>query len=341
MTDTSVSNQGSGGSSGSGRDATGAESRHWLVLTHHLPPEPAYLRVKVRRRLERIGAVPLKNSVYVLPPGEDTQEDFEWLCQEIARAGGETSLCLASFLDGTTDARLVSAFREARGAEYRAIAESATELATQWEGSDVDESTRTTGRSRLNRLREQLGGVTAIDYLEAPERTEAQGAIERAEAALHDPSPGALRQRNDGETRGRTWVTRMGVKVDRIASAWLIRRFIDREAVFKFVPARGYTPREGELRFDMFEGEFTHVGDACTFETLLQRFDLQDEALRAIGEIVHDIDCKDEKFGRAEVGGIASVIRGIATGADDDDRRLELGAAVMEALYETFNAGSP
>ncbi len=110
------------------------------------------------------------------------------------------------------------------------------------------------------------------------------------------------RPQEDGKRplQGSVWVTRQGVHVDRIASAWLIRRFIDPEARFKFVPAKGYVPEPGELRFDMFEAEFTHEGDRCTFEVLLARAGLADPALAAIGEIVHDIDLKDAKFGREE-----------------------------------------
>ena len=135
---------------------------------------------------------------------------------------------------------------------------------------------------------------------------------------------------------GRVWVTRAGVHVDRIASAWLIRRFIDPEARFKFVPAQGYAPELGELRFDMFEAEFTHEGDRCTFEVLLARARLADPALAAIGEIVHDIDFKDGKFGRAEASGIAHLIEGLSAANQDDQARIERGAAMLDDLYEYF-----
>jgi hypothetical protein len=128
--------------------------------------------------------------------------------------------------------------------------------------------------------------------------------------------------------------------VDRIGSAWLIRRFIDHTARFKFVPAKGYRTEPGELRFDMYQGEFTHEGDRCTFETLLLRFGLTDPALRALGEIVHDVDCKDDKFGRAEAAGIASLIDGLALAYPDDAERLERGAAVFEGLYAYISRGA-
>src|SRR4051812_20118305 len=177
-------------------------------------------------------------------------------------------------------------------------------------------------------LREEItaaGGSAIIaeaDFIEgvSDEEIEAMLNAERSNDEPGDESarPAAV----DDIGRGRVWVTRQGVFVDRIASAWLIRRFIDEDARFKFVPARGYRPRAGELRFDMVGAEYTHTGEDCTFQTLLKRFALEDRALRAVGEVVHDIDCKDEKFGRAETAGILGLLRGIADGSDRDEARL-------------------
>jgi len=124
--------------------------------------------------------------------------------------------------------------------------------------------------------------------------------------------------------------------VDRIASAWLIRRFVDPEARFKFVRGQRYAPEAGELRFDMFEAEFTHEGERCTFEVLLRRFGIEDAALGPLAEIVHDIDLKDSRFSRPEAPGMDRLIAGIAMRHKDDDARLRDGAAVLEALYEYF-----
>ena len=139
-----------------------------------------------------------------------------------------------------------------------------------------------------------------------------------------------------GTLRDRTWVTRQGVYVDRIASAWLIRRFIDTQARFKFVSGKGYRPEDGELRFDMFEAEFTHEGDKCTFEVLLDRCALKDPALRAIAEIIHDIDLKDDKFGRTEVAGIRTLVEGISIATEDDSERIARGTGVFNSLYDYF-----
>jgi hypothetical protein len=243
-----------------------ASSPRWLLLIHQLPPKPDYLRVKLRRRLHRLGAAPIKSTVYVLPATEESYEDFTWLVREIEADGGSAVLCEASFVDGITD----------------------EEVEAMLNAHVVDASSE--------------------QRQSAPERV----------------------------APGRTWVTREGVHVDRIASAWLIRRFIDPKATFKFVPSRGYTPRAGELRFDMFKAEYTHEGDRCTFETLLARFGLGDRALAALGEIVHDIDCKDERFGRAETRGVATIVRGIVENNDTDADRVKRGEAVFDDLYASL-----
>jgi hypothetical protein len=190
----------------------------------------------------------------------------------------------------------------------------------------------------LRREIEAIGGTAIIaeaEFVEgiSDEELDAMMETERNEGGEREP---AGRVTVDKVEAGRTWVTREGVNVDRIASAWLIRRFIDEDARFKFVPARGYRPRTGELRFDMFEAEYTHVGEDCTFQTLQRRFGLRDRGLRAIGEIVHDIDCKDDRFSRPETAGAAALIRGIVQSYEDDRKRLERGAAVLDDLFEFF-----
>jgi hypothetical protein len=312
----------------------------WLVLTHHLPTEPAYFRVKVRRRLERIGAVPLKSSVYVLPSSDDALEDFQWLFQEIERDGGEATLAEARFRDGVTDARLVERFREAREADFRELADAARSFVGEAEGASPADGARTP-ETRVRRLTRRLEEVMAIDFFEADGRASAEQAVEEARRlATGDPRRPDPAHAGVPEPlgTGRTWVTRRGVKVDRMASAWLIRRFVDPDARFRFVPPDGHDHREGELRFDMLEGEFTHEGDQCTFETLLARRRLDDRALDALAEIVHDIDCKDDRFGRAETPGVASLLDGIVRTVADDEVRLQRGAALLDELYAHFRA---
>ena len=139
--------------------------------------------------------------------------------------------------------------------------------------------------------------------------------------------------------RGRTWATRAGVKVDRIASAWLILRKIDPAAKFAFV-AQGDPVPNGSVQFDMFDGEFTHDGNRCTFEVLLDRFAIAEPALTAVGQMVHDIDLHDDAFGRPETVGLASMINGIVSRIPGDDDRLIEGARLLDVLEEGLETTS-
>jgi len=312
-----------------------AEPR-WLVLIHQIPPKPGYLRVKVGRRLQGLGAVAVKNSVYVLPRSEAALEDFQWVRREIVAGGGDASVCEARFVEGLSDDSVEALFNTARDADYEVLAREVRTLQASASRSRKKPGASEAIGASLVRLRKRLADVMELDFFGASGRNAVEVQLSAIEATLRPTTPEALR---DGgvprEVRGRTWVTRTGVHVDRIASAWLIQRFIDPEARFRFV--RSDDPAvPGELRFDMFEADFTHEGDLCTFEVLLRRFGLKDRALARIGEIVHDVDLKDGKFNHQETVGIDHLIAGIAMRHKDDEARLRDGAAVLEGLYEYF-----
>ena len=309
----------------------------WLLLIHQLPAKPAYARVKVWRRLQALGAVTVKGAVYALPANSETQEDFAWLAKEIVENGGEAIVCEAALVEGFSDHEMQALFDGARDEDYARIADEAREI-TARQSEEMADRELAELATQVARLRKQLDAVVAIDFFGANGRLAAQGLVSGLEAALQGeeamPSPEPVPA--PGPLANRTWVTRKGVQIDRIASAWLIRRFIDKGARFKFVPSSGYQPEPGELRFDMFEGEFTHKGDRCTFEVLIAHAGLADAALSAIGEIVHDIDLKDDKYGRAETAGVKSLITGIATPGADDEQRLARGSVLLDGLYDSF-----
>jgi hypothetical protein len=297
----------------------------WLLLIHQIPPKPDYFRVKVRRRLQRLGAVALKNSVYVLPASDETREDFQWLAREIVDDGGEATVCESAFVEGITDEAMGQLFRDASDEEYRVIAHAARAM-SRVEGLPPRE---------LARLKQRLTEAQRVDFFDAPARRDADDAVSEFERASQ-PQLAGVAAEPIPVARGRTWVTRRGVHVDRMASAWLIRRFIDPDARFLFVDPKEHRPRADQVRFDMFDAEYTHECDRCTFETLLLRFGLRERGLRAIAEIVHDIDCKDDKFGREETAGVASLIDGIARAHADDVARIERARAVFDDLYASF-----
>lgn len=308
------------------------DSSRWYLLIHQLPPEPLYLRAKVRQRLARVGAVALKNAVYALPRLEDCLEDFQWIAQEAITGGGDAHVCEARFLEKRTDDALTERFRSDRDADYAALAET---LAPGNRGEDL--------AALLARSRRRLDEISRIDFFAAGGRREVERLLEKAERSLR------TRRESDLSSAGskrsglakRVWVTREGIKVDRISSAWLIRRFIDPAARLRFIDPARETPRPGEVTFDMVGGDFTHEADRCTFETLRRRAGVRDPSLGPIAEIVHDIDLKDEKFDRPETRGIERLLSGILRRFPKDEDRLERGSALFDELYESFRRKSP
>jgi hypothetical protein len=311
----------------------------WLLLIHQIPPKPDYFRVKIWRRLQRVGAVAIKNSVYVLPKSDQTLEDFQWLLREITEGGGDASLCEASFVEGLSDTQIEALFRSARDADYATITDEARELSKKYHPRRAGENALSELEADISRLRRRMSEVTAIDFFDSLGRQTAEGLVSSLEARLRPSNAVEGNQSVKGlsEYRKRVWVTRKGIHIDRMGSAWLIKRFIDPDATFKFVPARGYRPEKGEIRFDMFDAEFTHEGDRCTFEVLVTRLAPNVGALRAIAEIIHDIDLKDGKFERTEAAGIEALITGICTRSKEDDERLQRGSAVFDDLFVCFS----
>ncbi|HEY3056146.1 MAG TPA: chromate resistance protein ChrB domain-containing protein [Thermoanaerobaculia bacterium] len=292
----------------------------WLLLIHQLPPKPNYLRLKIGRRLQRIGAVTIKNTVYLLPSNEQTLEDFEWTAREIRAGGGEANVFEARFVDGLTDGDVQKRFNEARDADYAPLVAAARRM-TKKKKPDP---------AAVDDLRNRAAEIERIDFFAAPN---GQTLAALFEVLTSGPSG---RRAEPRQLRNKVWVTRAGVHIDRIASAWLIRRFIDSEATFRFVTAKKYTPSRSEVRFDMFDAEFTHEGNRCTFEVLLDHVRGADRALRAIAEIVHDIDLKEERFRRPEAHGVAALIDGITMAHREDTDRIDRASGTLDDLYAYF-----
>lgn len=301
----------------------------WLLLIHQIPAEPAYLRVKVLRRLKGLGAAALKNTVYLLPDRDACREDFEWVIREIVAGGGSATLCSSSFIEGTTDGELRALFDVDRDREYAELMATAAEAL---KGSP--------SRTDADRLVRALHEIRGRDHFQAAGGANAERAVTEVEAAVRPRRSSANVLGEPGRRpSGATWTTRAAVFVDRMASAWLIRRFIDARARFRFVPP-DEVPGEDEIAYDMFHGGYTHEGDRCTFETLVARFGLDAPGLAGVAEIVHDIDCKDGKFGRSEAAGVASVLRGIVAVFASDQERIERAAPFFDALLASSADGA-
>jgi len=324
----------------------------WILLIHQLPPKPTNLRVRIWRKLQKLGAVAIKNSVYVLPATEKAHEDFQWLKQEIESAGGETSVFKAASVAGATDKEIVAAFRKARDEEFAAIAAEFDGLTgairEQARGKHLSAGRLSAHESEIDKLHGELERIASNDFFAAAGRVAAFAAYERCQKELRaaqGPKAKTLPSQTVGgkldvaKYQGRRWVTRRNLHIDRLASAWLIKQFIDKRPRFYFV-TEGETI-EGAIPFDMFGTEFTHHGEDCTFETMVKRFGLgENKGLREMAEIVHDIDLKDDKFHRLEAVGLNAVIDGLSKVLRDDRKLLLQTAVVFDGLHALLSKGA-
>ncbi len=302
----------------------------WLLLVFSLPTRRASQRVEVWRKLQRFGAISLGNSGYLLPNRADNRERFEWLATAIRNYRGEASVVQVQSIDNLSSTQLVGRFEEARARDYQALIRQLRKMA----------STPPPKRSaaRLSRLRHRFQEVVAIDFFHSPLR----GRVEELLEAAHTGSPlssstvaanlGKVSRKN---YQLRLWVTRSRPGVDRVSSAWLIRRFIDPKARFAFA-REGRVPRGG-VPFDMYHGGFGHRGEDCTFETLQKQFQIRDRKVGALAQIVHDADLCDQKFGRKEGFGIDEVLKGWDRLGLSDREILQRGLQLVEGLYQSLS----
>ncbi len=314
------------------------KSHHWLLLIHQIPPRPNALRVRIWRRLQKVGAVSIKQSVYVLPLSDQAREDMNWILKEITDGGGTGAILEVKFLEGITDEQIVKLFNEARKADYEKLGhEIAALLTTLSTGGDDLKNSSQRWSSRLSRFRRRFDEIVAIDFFQTPQRWKTKMLIDDlADRLLNISHKDSPFETQISDLKGKTWVTRKSVYVDRIACGWLIRRFVDERAPFKFVDADSYSPESDEIRFDMFEAEFSHEGDRCTFEVMIERLKLDEHALVPVAEIVHDLDLKDGKYERAEAVGFRALLTGLLQTVSSDEERMEKGFQLFEILYAYF-----
>src|SRR2546430_7275919 len=330
-----------------------AEKLEWILLIHQLPPKPRNLRVRIWRKLQKLGAVAIKNSVYVLPANEKTHEDFQWLKQEIESAGGDATVFQAASVEGATDDEIIAAFRKARDEEFAAITAELDGLTGairgQTRGKHASAGRLAAHETEIDKLHAELERISVIDFFGAGGRQPALAAYERCQKAIraaHGPASKATRSITKSGTldlanyQDRRWMTRRNLHIDRLASAWLIRQFIDKRPRFYFV-AEGETV-EGAIAFDMYGAEFTHHAEDCTFETLLKRFGLNDsKGLRELAEIVHDIDLKDDKFHRLEAAGLNAVVNALSAALRNDRKLLQQTSVIFDGLHSLLSATEP
>jgi hypothetical protein len=314
------------------------ESPRWLLLGHQLPTRSSNARVKTWRRLQQIGAVPARNSVYVLPNTEQCREDFEWIRSEIVALGGEATVFAADAISvgGTED--IVAVFQRTREQEFRLLKRDIDRLLLPTKSHRSRASAKGPFKGRTPRvLRERFTALERIDFFPTAASAETAASLLALEQAMEGSAPLPSRLEsplNPASFHDRRWVTRPRPGVDRMASAWLIRRFIDRNATFAFVE----DPNESDVPFDMYTGDFSHEGNRCTFEVLADRFGLNAAAVLKVGRLVHDLDMKDTKYGAPEAPVVDRLVEGLRALHADDAILLEQGIGVFDALARSFES---
>jgi len=307
----------------------------WLLLLHFLPSSKARARVQAWRRLQRVGAVSLKNSAYALPNSPESREDFEWIRNEVVMAGGQAIVLVASAPDHATLDDVTNAFRAARAADFSAIIVEARALLKRASGRHTAAHRALT--QRVRRLRERYGETVRLDFLNVEQRDDAAALLDQLDqrTGRRPPMPAAAATTQLDRTRyhGRTWITRPRPGVDRMSSGWLIRRFIDPKAHFVFGDAKNDSKA---IPFDTFEAEFGHHGTHCTFETLCERFGIRDAAVQRVGRIVHDLDLKEARYREPEAPTVGQLVEGFRRAHANDDALLRAGIEMFEALYKSM-----
>jgi hypothetical protein len=304
----------------------------WLFLLFNLPARYSSERVKLWRRLKKFGAVQLKTSTYLLPDEPIHYERFQWLAKEIVDTGGEATLARVKDIEGMPDAAIIALFNDARNREY---AEVTGPLNLLIKARQKRKESRANFDAQLRKLRQRFQEIRDIDYFRSSGGDDLEQLFRKAELLE------GLKERPAAPTRLRTedyqsklWLTRPRPEIDRVGSAWLICKFIDGKA--RFVFGDKPTERPDAIPYDMFGVEFSHHGDCCTFETLVDRFSLRDRALARIAELIHDADLEDDKFHRIEGFGVEQIFKGWARQGLTDNEILSRGFQCFDALYAQF-----
>lgn len=295
----------------------------WLLLLFTLPAAKASERVGVWRKLQRYGALGLPASGYVLPNNPINQERLEWLATSIRNAKGQAAVAQVFAFDDLRNEQLEQMFNQARARDYQELEKELKKIAKT--------QRRELSDTALSRLKKRLQQITEIDFFGSPVRARIEEAVRRLEQG--DAGAGSNARHNAKDYVGRTWITRPRPGIDRVASAWLIRRFIDAGARFIFDKEASRHP--DAVPFDMFQGGgFGHRGNDCTFETLMKNFAIRDRRVGLVAQAIHDADLADEHFGRDEALGIDRILEGWAAQGISDEELLRRGMEMMEGLYK-------
>lgn len=326
------------------KQETSATNYHWILFFYSVPSKPVSNRMSVWRKLMKVGAVPLKGAVYILPYTAEHGELLHWLVAEIKQMNGDAALVSIEKVDTIKDSELIDLFNQARKSDYQTIGQDLEAVARKLNNikKGGQEQNQKGLSGQLDKIVKAFAEIQKIDFFSAAEGAALRAAIDLLRNELDQlmgtrkktKSTAVLSQKLASDYQKRVWATRRRPFVDRMACAWLIRNFIDQDAVFEFIDedqVNDLPPTT--IVFDMYGGEFTHAGDLCTFEVLVRAFGLKDKALKQIAETVHVLDMKDDKYPSPEAQGVERILTGIRKTASADREALTLGMQVFAMLY--------
>ena len=306
---------------------------NWLVLILSLPTENATVRQRAWRSVKAAGAAALRDGVYVLPAAAERRAVLEAVAADVTGGGGVAHLLIAQ----TTDEAPYQALFD-RSRDYTELLADATQLR-----ESLSDTTPSEALKRTRKLRKAFESIAAIDFFPGEARRQAEDTLaelEMACARLQAPDEpgfvaGTIQRLRTADYQGRLWATRQRPWVDRLASAWLIRRFIDPEARILWLAHPADCPPEA-LGFDFDGATFSHVGHRVTFEVLAASFGLEQGPIARVGLLVHYLDVGGAP--PPEALGVESVVAGLRDSVADDDQLLERACAVFDGLLASFRS---
>lgn len=324
------------------KDVVKKDEARWLLFFYSVPSKPVSSRMKVWRRLAKAGAIQFKGAVYILPYSEEHYEFFQWLVSEVTSMKGDAAFVRVENIETMKESEIIGLFNQQREKDYSVVIKKVEEIERKVnsfrKGSPQNNKKLT---DQMLRLDKEFQGIRAVDFFSSKTGEAIKRHIKTLQSEIRGMTePGIKEQKitlvskQIENYQSMNWVTRKKPFIDRMASAWLIKKFIDKKAVFNFMNERDMESlAEGTAAFDVRGGEFTHFGDMCTFETLVKSFGIKDKAVKKIAEIIHELDVKDEKFKPDEARGIEGLLSGIRKTAKTDAEALGKGMEIFEMLY--------
>jgi len=281
-----------------------------------------------------MGAVTAKAGVYVLPPQDECVEGFQWLAQEVQQIGGDAVVMRVDRFEGLPDTKLVELFQESCRVKYAELEAEATDLDTSLRRGKKALA-RAEGLEKLEKLRKRQAEIAQVDFFNCPEAIKVNDLLRRIQEQLRQGNIVAapVAGKKLADYRAARWVTRPRPHVDRLACAWLIRRFINPTAEIRYA----IRLESGEVGFDMRDAEFGHQGNSCTFETMMTAFGLREPGLQGLAEIVHEIDLRDGRYARPETAGLELIMKGWLQAGLPDKEIEQRGIALFEGLFTALS----